>query len=322
MGYRPFTLDRGQTPAKAELLSKSELNGVDRAMPVILLVHGFTATPYEWDDFANYIDKVAGGNLRYSKVLLGGHGRSLAEFKKSNWMEWGQPIVDEYEALIGHGFTNISLAGSSTACALLLEQLHRGLYQPKNIFMIDPIVEPNGFITRLIIKIGALFRLNYPPTQVFTPEEFHHWYGYRPFSQLKSLDDLTWRVSKALAAGIRVPANTKVSIWASQNDPTVNPAGYKVIQNGLQGSIAVYPVDSRFHVFTRLSGRPEAKAEDEPLPEGREAILKAVTMAPIPFTRRDRENQKWAFDAILKLASFDVKDAQPTMVEQNEACRR
>lgn len=302
--YQQLTLDQGETPSKARLLSQSDLTGVDRSQPVILLAHGYTATTYEWDDLAKYIDQNAKDAIRYSQVLLGGHGRSLQDFRSSTWQEWGKPIVEEYRALVAKGFTNISLAGSSTACSLILEQLDRGAFDgkvtPNQIFMIDPIVEPSGFLMRQVIRMLALFNRSYAPTQAFSPEEFAHWYGNRPFTTLASLNDLTYRVNQALSKGIRLPRDTRLTVWASQSDPTVNPDGYQLIQKGVRGgNVSVYPINSRFHVFTRLSGRPEAKEGDR-LPANKEEVSDWVKTAPIPVTRADRILQKETFDQMLK----------------------
>lgn len=301
--YQPLSLDRGDVGDISTLLSQSDLTNVDRSKPVILLAHGYTATTYEWDDLTRYVDQNAKGDVRYSKVLLGGHGRSIEDFGASNWQDWGKPILDEYKALVAKGFTNISLAGSSTACALILEQLNQGAYSgsvtPHNIFMIDPIVESKGFLTRQIIRILALFNRSYPPTQAFSPEEFSRWYANRPFTTIHSLNDLTYRVTQALNKGIQLPRDTRMTVWASQGDPTVNPHGYKLIQKGIRGgNISVHPIDSRFHVFTRLSGRPEATPQDPPK-MSKEEIENWVKTAPIPVTPADRQLQKETFDQML-----------------------
>lgn len=311
LAYQPFTLDSGQTAiiANQELLSQTDLHKADRKKPVVLLVHGFTSTTYEWNDFAKYIDQAARGNVLYSKILLGGHGRSLKEFKVTTWKEWGKPILDEYRALVASGFTNISLAGVSTACALLLEQINSGFYtqekvRPKNIFFIDPLVKPIGFWKNLFVRLGAIFKIAYKPTQAFTPEEFAHWYGWRPYSTLKSLDDLARKVTSALASKIHFPPGTNFTLWASQCDPTVDPDGYKEIQKGIvlsEGALSTFtPVDSKLHVFTRLSGRPSASPRAKKLSLTREEVVKYVATAPIPFTHHDRYNQKRAFEAMLK----------------------
>lgn len=307
--YLPYTLDSGKSAVdpSAGLLSKKDLRSVDKSKPVVLLVHGYTATPYEWSDFARYIDQNGHGAIHYSNILLGGHGKSYAAFKKSSWQDWGAPIVDEYKALVAKGFKNISIAGVSTACPLILEQLDRSAFsynnvRPRNIFMIDPIVEPKGGRwEKLFISTMAFLGGWWGPTQAFSPEEFSRWYANRPFCTIKSLNELTERVQKAMQRGIQLPGNTNLSVWASQGDPTVNPDGYKLIQQGVRvgrgGTTSFSPVDSPFHVFTRLSGRP---ASDIATKLTKEQILKHVLEAPIGFTHEDLENQKRTFDAIIR----------------------
>src|ERR1035437_9094914 len=80
--------------------------------PVIIAAHGYTATTFEWDELRHYADSAK--TFYVSQVLLGGHGRSYAEFKKSTWEDWQSSIKDEYRKLDSLGFTKIYLAGSST----------------------------------------------------------------------------------------------------------------------------------------------------------------------------------------------------------------
>lgn len=319
--YEDFTLDSGETPDRCLidghncLLSQSNLEGVDRSTPIILMAHGFTATSYGWNDFARYIEANSKGSIRYSQVTLGGHGRSIEEFKKTDWHNWGKPIIDEYNALVEKGFSNISLVGSSTACALILEQLSSGSYSrekitPKNVFLIDPIVEPLNSINSIIVAVGAFAGQSLGPTRASSPEELSNWYGDYPFTSLQSLDDLTKNVKNRLDQGFELPPRTKLTVWASQGDPIVNPAGYTIIQRGIKpgdgGDVEYHPVESRLHVFTRLSGRPEATQEDEELicgdtpPLTRDEVVKQVKSRSMPFTPSDRQKQKRIFDSMLK----------------------
>lgn len=319
--YQHFSLDSGETPDPCLineqncLLSTSNLEGVDRSTPVILMAHGFTATSYEWNDFARYIEGNSKGTIRYSQVTLGGHGRSIEEFKESDWHDWGKPILDEYTALVNKGFSNISLVGSSTACALILEQLSSGFYggekiTPKNVFFIDPIVEPLNLANSMMVQMGTFAGQSLGPTRASSPEELSNWYGDYPFASLQSLDDLTKNVKHALDEGFELPPQTKLTVWASEGDPIVNPAGYKFIQNGVRtgdgGNVEYYPVESRLHVITRLSGRPQATQEDDELicgdkpPLTREEVVKQVKSRSMPFTPSDRQKQKNIFDSMLK----------------------
>jgi carboxylesterase len=44
----------------------------DLSKPIILAIHGYSATTFEWDEFRDYS---VNANYRISQVLLGGHGR-------------------------------------------------------------------------------------------------------------------------------------------------------------------------------------------------------------------------------------------------------
>ena len=105
---------------------------------VILAIHGYSASTFEWDEFREWSTDT---NYRISQVLLGGHGRDYESFKVSSWQDWKSSIVDEYDKLIELGYTNISLVGSSTGGTLLLELTSSKYFEntlhPKNMFLID-----------------------------------------------------------------------------------------------------------------------------------------------------------------------------------------
>jgi carboxylesterase len=64
----------------------------DLSKPIILAIHGYSATTFEWDEFRDYS---VNANYRISQVLLGGHGRDYQTFKASNWQGWRSSITEE-----------------------------------------------------------------------------------------------------------------------------------------------------------------------------------------------------------------------------------
>jgi len=106
--------------------------------PIILAVHGYSATTFEWHEFKDWSNE---STYRISQVLLDGHGRDYDSFKASKWEDWRSAITDEYEKLIALGYTKISIAGSSTGGTLILELVKSGYFNshlhPKNLFLID-----------------------------------------------------------------------------------------------------------------------------------------------------------------------------------------
>jgi len=106
---------------------------------IIIAVHGYSASTFEWQEFQDWTDSNA--TYRVSQVLLGGHGRTYEEFKNATWRDWSTAIATEYEKLEKLGYKKISLVGSSTGGPLLVEAIYSGYFDnhinPKNVFLID-----------------------------------------------------------------------------------------------------------------------------------------------------------------------------------------
>jgi carboxylesterase len=253
----------------------------DRDRPVIIAAHGFTASTYEWGEFREYAE--ANGIL-VSLVLLGGHGRSVEDFRVSTWREWGEPILAEFEALVAQGYTNISLAGASTGGTLILEQVAAGRYRapvrPRNLLLVDPIVVPGD---KNLSLIPVLRYLVGHTVSEGTPEEVRHWYTHRPTAALAELNTLIGRVRSQLRGGVRLPDGTRSMVYKTSRDRTADPVSALLIHRGVKpgpgGANEVRMYDSGLHVLTRLRGRDPA----------------AVTAA-------DRDRQREVFDDMIRRA--------------------
>lgn len=225
---------------------------------VLIASHGYSASTFEWDEF---MDWSADSTYWISSVLLDGHGRTYEDFRASKWEDWRAAIIREYELLEDLGYTKISLVGSSTSGALLLELMESGYFnnhiKPKNIFLVDPIVVPTAKLQSLAGIIG--------PMIVFlevdqTAEEDKYWYHFRPHETVSELNEVIQKVRKGLEKGITVPSGTYVKSFHSKNDPTASTTSTVLIYKGLKhadgNKIDVQLMDSDIHVFTRLSLRP------------------------------------------------------------------
>jgi carboxylesterase len=237
---------------------------VQKSTPVIIAVHGYSATTFEWDEFRTYCN--AKGNVLISQVLLGGHGRTYEEFKKSTWEDWQEPILAEYNALRDEGYTNISFAGSSAACPLMMDLIKKGKIGANgmnHIFMVDPIVIPSSKLLTIIGLVGPM--MGYLETTL-TPAEEGHWYHFRPHETLKQLLDLTEKARKDLQKGYSLPAGVRVKVYKSIKDPTADAVSAVLINKGLKNSdgskIDIEMIDSELHVVTRLSGRDNITQHD------------------------------------------------------------
>lgn len=224
-------------------------------MPVIICTHGFTSSTYEWEEFAEYAEGT--GNVLVSNVLLGGHGRSVEEFKKSTWEDWQKPIIDEYKALSELGYTNINLAGSSAGGALILEMLLSGkisdFIKPNNIFLIDPFVIPADTNIGFISIVG-IFIKNIPNNEL-SEKAKEHWYYNRPVNTLIELNDLITRVRSGLEIGFELPVDTWLITYKIIDDVASDPQCIILFANGISakgtGKVEAHLYDSSNHIFTR-----------------------------------------------------------------------
>ncbi len=224
-------------------------------MPVIICAHGYSASTYEWEEFVDYAEGT--GNVLVSNVLLGGHGRSVEEFKESTWEDWGQPIVDEYKALSDLGYKNINLAGSSGGGALILEILLSDkladLTVPNNIFLVDPYVIPADTSIGFVGLIGVFVK-NFPNNDLST-EEKKHWYYNRPVETLVELNDLISEVKSGIEKGYELPENTWFTTYKIIDDVASDPEVIILFADGITatgtGKMEAHLYDSDNHVFTR-----------------------------------------------------------------------
>lgn len=232
--------------------------------PVVIAVHGYTATTFEWDEFRAFTDNKA--DVLVSQVLLGGHGRTYEDFKKSTWEDWQTPIMDEYNALRAKGYTNINFAGSSTACPLVTDLIKKGEIGAngmRHIFMVDPIVIPSDKLLTIIGLVGPM--LGYLETTLTTAEE-GHWYHFRPQETLKQLLNLIDKTRKDLQNGFDLPSGCMVKVYKSIKDPSADAVSAVLIYKGLKNSdgskIDIEMLDSELHVVTRLTGRDNITQHD------------------------------------------------------------
>ena len=207
---------------------------IDKSKPVLIAVHGFSATTFEWLEYRDFLKTQS--NVLISLVLLGGHGRDYSDFKAASWQDWQQPIIDEYVKLRNLGYTNISFIGSSTGCPLVLNAVYESKINPdvlKNIFLIDPIIVPSNKILSIVNTVGPA--LSYSTSEMEAGEN-GFWYKYRPYQALSQLNDLTQLVRKNLEDGIVLPSNVKMFVYKSKDDGSADPVSAPILYSGVKQS--------------------------------------------------------------------------------------
>lgn len=231
----------------------------EKQMPVLIAAHGYSASTFEWDELRKFADSVKSGIL-ISQVLLGGHGRTYADFKNSTWRDWQASILLEYKKLVQAGYTNISFIGSSTGCPLILNLLYENSLSqipPHQIILIDPIIVPSNKMLSLAGIVGPM--IGYTSVDFDSELERKHWYHYRPQETLQELLDIITEVRQELESGITLPTQTDISIYKSIYDEVADRISGILIYNGIKSnpmsSKDIYMINSHVHVMTRLQGR-------------------------------------------------------------------
>jgi carboxylesterase len=239
-------------------------SNADKNKPVVIAVHGFSASTFEWIEFRDFAR--IHNSFQTSVVLLGGHGRDYEDFRNAKWENWQQPIIDEYNKLRQLGYTNISLIGSSTGCPLIFEAIYSGKLTTdvlKHVFFIDPIVVPSNKLLSLVNVVGPV--LSYSATEMAQGEN-GYWYKYRPYQALKELNELTQLVRKKLEKGITFPADVMLKVFKTEKDDAADPISAVLLQKGIKlsngNNIGLQMIPSNLHVFTRLKGRSVVTSTD------------------------------------------------------------
>jgi carboxylesterase len=238
---------------------------VQAKTPVVIAIHGYSATTFEWDEFKTW----ANGRTDFliSQVLMGGHGRTYEDFKNATWQDWRTPVIEEYERLLAAGYTNISFLGSSTGCTIILKMLADDYFKdkiaPKQVLLIDPNVIYSNKTLSLVHILGPLLVYSEADN---TAEEDKVWYHYRPQETLKELREITKIVRLDLQKGITLPAGTSLKAYKSENDDVADPVSAVLIHKGTKtfdgNPVDIAMVPSNLHVYTRLSLRSNVNPID------------------------------------------------------------
>lgn len=239
----------------------------DTSKPVIIAAHGYTATPFEWFEFSEFL-KQQPDTVYISRVLLGGHGRNYEAFDSATWQQWQQPIIDEYKQLTALGFKHISLAGSSTGCPLILNFVINHSFSelppPEHVFFIDPIMLPTNKMLNFVDFLGLV--VPYIRVEPNTFEQ-RYWYKFRSYNSLKNLNNLLLTCRKSLKQGVTLPQQTKsFTVYKVKTDDSADPKSAALLFNGVHfyngNNIDTFMLNSNLHVFTRLMGRNSISTKD------------------------------------------------------------
>ena len=119
----PLTHDSALTDANALLSTRIGSPTTDQlSQPVCVLVHGFSASSFEFEAFVDTVSTQR-PDVLFSQVVMGGHGRDYEAFKQATYQDWLQPVIDEINQLQNIGYSDISIVGVSAGAAGIVHLL-------------------------------------------------------------------------------------------------------------------------------------------------------------------------------------------------------
>ncbi len=182
----------------------------------LLFMHGFTASPWEAREMAEYLQK---GGISVFVPLLAGHGTSWEDLKDTSWQDWYDTASESfdllYESLGDSGDGCVFVGGMSTgsALALMLAREHQ-----EKVCGIVSIGTPIYF-QNWKAGFAWLFKWFVPhTTRPLSGEAFPYYYEKRPTAAVAQLHEMIRRLKKLLPQVVQ-----PILILQSIEDETIKP---------------------------------------------------------------------------------------------------
>jgi len=165
------------------------------ASAAVLLVHGFSATPWEMRPLADLLTRRGFACLA---VRLPGHGTSPEDLATRRWEEWSQAVVAGYDRLAEH-FPRIYAAGLSTGSLLAL--ILAGRREISGLVLLSPYLR----LRHRLAPFARWLRYLHPyQTRALSDAAALHYYARRPLAGVHQINRLLNRLKPQLGE-IRVP---------------------------------------------------------------------------------------------------------------------
>ena len=223
---KPFFFDHGQ-----------------RTRIGVLLIHGFTASPWEMEDLGRYLYER--GHTAYG-VRLAGHGTSPVELKNTKWEDWVASTADGLRALRA-ATDRVYAIGLSTGGLVALNLAADG--KVDGVVALAAAVKLSASMSRLAgaAKLFTDYSFRDPPLgREFVP----YYYEARPLRGVEQLVRFGDHVFFFDLPRITIP----VLIVQSRLDDVVEPVASELIHGGVKSKIKelrwIEKEEKAGHVFT------------------------------------------------------------------------
>ena len=271
----PLTRDINiDNPKRLVSVSMPNPTPSQKEQPVMVLVHGFSASTFEFESFKNAMS-MREPSVLFSSVILGGHGHDHEAFRQATYADWLGPIVAEVQALAALGYERIFMVGLSTGATGILHVLLNDLLPTKalqGIFLVDTFIRPKDTNLHLVPYIQYV--VSNTRSGANRPIETRHWYVNRPTSALVQLLALTKRVQTQLNQykGRNTPP---MLLFTSDNDPTSDTIGSDVVADAIPNATVVRYKSNR-HIVVEPQGKRDWTGEDQ---ANFDAVIAAIALA-------------------------------------------
>lgn len=202
------------------------LLGPAEADIAVLLVHGFTATPWEMRLLAEYL---ADRGLCALAVRLPGHGTTPEDLRPRTWQEWLE-AVNQGHALLEARHRHIFGIGMSTGSLLLLASI---LERPfTGLVLCAPYLQIRH---RLAGHSGWLRWLRAYHNKTGSVDQDPHYYDRRPLAGIHQIHRLIDHLRSRLGA-----CQAPVLAFNSLGDQTILPASGKELMGKLGSAFKLH----------------------------------------------------------------------------------
>ena len=220
-------LDLPSTTAVLPIARPEFLQG-QAGRPAVLLVHGFTGSPYEMRYLGHRLHEVG---FSVSIIRLPGHGTDGDDFIRTNANDWLRKVVDEYMNL-QRAYKEVYVAGLSMGGVLTL--LLASIFPVPRIALAAPAVNVTNTQIHLTPFAGMFIKsrpkvYEVDPSEPAELQELHRRYQSRTW--VRPAGEL-WKL--ILQARKRLPkVESETLILVSQNDQTVPMKALQTVKDSI-----------------------------------------------------------------------------------------
>jgi carboxylesterase len=175
----------------------------------VLLVHGFSASPWEMRGLGQYL---AAAGFTVLGVRLSGHGSTPEDLGGTSWQQWLQSVADGYALLAGQGKRIYGVGQSAGALLLICLSLQRPL---AGLVLLSPFLR----LRHPLAPLAGWLRHFYPSQRrKIDPALASYYYDRRPLVSIAEVVRLLRRIRR-LAPEVTAPT----LLFSAKGDQTGDP---------------------------------------------------------------------------------------------------